>query len=301
MILERYENDLQKLIDEAAEMGNKINTSTIVSAIDVESRELQDILDYFHANGIETINSDVELDYMGCDEGIVNPFDPSKISIKMDKLTMDLLIKRIRNNEFEFESDFQRKPGLWNDIQKSQLIESILLRIPLQAFYFDTTDDNKWVIIDGLQRITTIKQFVVDKDLKLRGMEFFKELNGKKFDELPRSLQRRIEETNINAYLVDPSTPSNAKFSIFKRINTGGSVLTPQEIRNALYQGAATRFLKELAGLPEFVEATMRDVSIFFLMMKRKNAILDILEGTLKLGIINSCSNLYGKHGSGVK
>lgn len=68
--------------------------------------------------------------------------------------------------------------------------------------------------------------------------------------------QRRIDETVINVYLVNPSTPENVKFNIFKRINTGGLTLEPQEIRNALFQGQATKFLQECSKLECFIKAT---------------------------------------------
>ena len=145
-------------------------------------------------------------------------------------------------------------------MQKSQLIESLLLRIPIPAFYFDGGNKDNWLIIDGLQRITALKEFVVDGTLKLSGLEFFHDLEGMEFAELPRTFTRRIEETNIIAYIVKGGTPANVKYNIFKRINTGGLELKPQEIRHALYQGPATKLCKTLAELSEFQEATTYSV-----------------------------------------
>ncbi|GEK31728.1 hypothetical protein KZO01_20370 [Kurthia zopfii] len=257
--------DLLRLEEIAIKQGNVINLSIILITVKPKDDELQDILNYFEEKNIKVINSDIEPDSIDEKESdstemYIKPFDPSKIDIKMDKMTIDSIIKRIKYGELEFDSDFQRKSGLWNIVQKSQLIESILLRIPLPAFYFDAYNDDKWLIIDGLQRVGTLKEFIVEKSYQLKGMEFLQDLNGLNFDKLPRSFQRRIEETNVNAYLVNPATPPNVKFNIFKRINTGGLVLEPQEIRNALYQGNATKLLKELADLPVFTSATDQSI-----------------------------------------
>jgi hypothetical protein len=257
MLKNKTIKELEALKELAIKQDNKINLSMVLITLDNLKDELSEVMDYFEQNGIEIINEDVEPDGdTNDDDSKVIPFDPSKIDIKMDKITIASIIRRIENDELEFDSSFQRKAGLWNKKQKSQLIESIFLKIPLPAFYFDASDDDRWQIIDGLQRIGTIKEYVVDQSFALTGMEFLKDLNGCKFDQLPRALQRRIEETNLNAYLVNPSTPKNVKFNIFKRINTGGLILEPQEIRNALYQGQASMFLLKMSQSAEFRKAT---------------------------------------------
>lgn len=188
------------------------------------------------------------------------PFNPEQIDIVMDRIVCLTLINRLKNDAIELESDFQRKAGLWTIEQKSRLIESILLNIPLPAFYFDSSDKDKWLVIDGLQRLSTINEFVVQEKFKLTNLEFLEKWKGCKFSELPYSLRSTIEETNFNAYFVRKNTPKNVKYNIFKRINTGGLVLTPQEIRNALYQGKATKFLSKMSKNENFLLATSNSI-----------------------------------------
>ena len=191
---------------------------------------------------------------------ITEPFDPSQIRIEPKQQSLDTIIKRLELGEINLNPDFQRMAGIWNITKQSLLIELLMVRIPLPAFYMDASDDKNWLVIDGLQRLTTLNNFINEKDdkkrLKLSSLEFLgRQLNLDAprhqrldtWDKLPRDLQRRILETQITLFLVQPGTPPKVKFNIFKRINTGGVPLSGQEIRNALNQGKSTELLNELA------------------------------------------------------
>jgi hypothetical protein len=135
---------------------------------------------------------------------------------------------------------------LWSAAQKSKLIESILLRLPLPNFYFDADDENNWGVVDGLQRISTLKSFIIDQTLVLEKLEFLTQYNGKRYEELPRPMQRRILIFSVHVYIIEKGTPDVVKYNIFSRINQGGLKLEPQEIRHALHQGKPAQLVADL-------------------------------------------------------
>lgn len=184
------------------------------------------------------------------------PFDAKRVDVSITTPNLGALITRLKHEEIDLVPDFQRSGDLWSKQIQSRLIESILIRLPIPAFYFDAAIDDKWQVVDGLQRLSAISSFVVKKSLFLTKLEFLVEYEGFSYDELPRALQRRIEEFQISVYLIKPGTPVLMKYSLFNRINTGGLKLNPQEIRHAMSQslkkGAASKFLKSIVETEEF-------------------------------------------------
>lgn len=179
------------------------------------------------------------------------PFDPKLIKITVETVTIYGLAQRLKLNQIDLYTKFQRKANLWDDVRKSRLIESLLLRFPLPSFYFDIEEEFKWLVVDGLQRLSTLSHFIVEteKPLKLTGLEILTDLEGKTFKELDITLRQRILNTNQTTFQIQAGTPKDVKYNIFKRINTGGLGLTPMEIRHALNQkGIATDFFERLTG-----------------------------------------------------
>jgi len=192
---------------------------------------------------------------------IVKPFNPALIKVDTDNMMVYHALRKIIDGEIVLDPEFQRN-FVWDKVRQSRLIESILLRIPLPAFYFDATKEDKWLIVDGLQRLSTLHEFCNKKSFGLTGLQYLTDLQDKRFDQLPTNLQRAItERTKLTTYIIQPETPRYVKFMIFSRVNTGGLPLTPQEIRHALYQGAVTPWLKRIAKSDVFLKATAGSVS----------------------------------------
>jgi len=184
------------------------------------------------------------------------PFDPKKVDISITTPNLGALIDRLEHSEIDLMPDFQRSGDLWSRQMQSRLIESVLIRLPVPAFYFDALAEDKWQVVDGLQRLSAIKNFAVDKTLALVNLEFLGEYNGFYYDQLPRSYKRRIDEFQTTVYLIKPGTPLPMKYALFNRINTGGLKLTHQEIRHAMSQsvnkGRASKFLSDIVRQDEF-------------------------------------------------
>ena len=109
--------------------------------------------------------------------GITKPFNPSLINILTKQMSLDTLMKRIREKEIDLAPDFQRGE-VWGATAKSRLIESLLIQIPLPAFYMDATEENKWLVVDGLQRLSTLRDFVILNKMALQDLEFLIQFHG---------------------------------------------------------------------------------------------------------------------------
>ncbi len=193
-----------------------------------------------------------EIEGLESDGGSWGDYPLDDLLIRHEGRTIFDVIRRIKMGTYIMDPDFQRD-FIWQQDKQSKLIESVIMRIPLPVFYLAENNDGKMVVVDGLQRLSTFQRFVAD-DLRLR-LPDRDELNGKKFSDLDSKLQNRIEDCNLIFYIIDSKVPERARLDIFERVN-GGIPLTRQQMRNCLFMGRATRFLKEEANTEIFLEAT---------------------------------------------
>lgn len=209
-------------------------------------------------------NAGVELERPSDQEDVLigEPFNPDDIDINTRSMTIDLLLSRIEDGAIDLAPDFQRRAGIWNEKQQSRLIESLLLRVPLPTLYAAEDGEENWVIVDGIQRLTTIARFISPSHIKstplrLQKLEYLgSDFNNCTFEELPARLKRRLRETELVVHVIKHGTPEEVKFNIFARINTGGLPLSAQELRHALIPGNVREILKKFAEFEEFILAT---------------------------------------------
>jgi hypothetical protein len=173
-----------------------------------------------------------------------------EIDVREDPFQVAAIVQKIDRKRLVLSPDFQRKE-VWKQKQRSEFIESILLNYPLPPLYFNQDKSGRYIVVDGLQRSSSIYRFIKN-EYPLMGLERLKWLNGQRFQELDPALQARIEDRKLNCYVLKPSVPMGVVQDIFARINRGGMPLNRQEIRHGLYQGKSTELLKRLAGMPAF-------------------------------------------------
>lgn len=210
--------------------------------------------DYKYNHNIE--NEEIEAEEINS-EASIGPFNPNDIDVDISVVNLGSVLEQLEFKEIDLQPEFQRESNVWNSIQKSRLIESVLLGLPLPSFYFsEDPETNKLIVVDGLQRLCAFTDFCIDKTLELCGMQFLKELEGRTYNDLDRTQIRRIKSLKVTLNTLRKNTPQKVKFIIFQRVNTAGVPLTPQEMRNALYQKKATDLLKEMVRLDSFKKAT---------------------------------------------
>ena len=190
-----------------------------------------------------------------------NVEDYPNLSIKIEQAQYSIfeIKRRYDRGKICIDPDFQRN-AVWNSRQKSELIESVIMGIPLPLIYLAENADGKLIVVDGRQRLSTFFDFL-DNKFRLKDLKILSQINGMNMEDMDNSILysryvTMIEDTQLVVQIIKYPTKDRVRFDIFDRVNRGGTPLNKQEMRNALYQGNATRLLKELAELESFQVAT---------------------------------------------
>jgi len=202
----------------------------------------------------------------------LQPYNPDDIKVRRETFSVFEINRMMSDqDDIDLNPEFQRNL-VWDNTRKSALIESILLGIPIPVFYFAESKTGMYHVVDGLQRLSTIKQFL-NNEFYLKKLEHLQDdCNGKYYKADPnkkiptdkaldRKHSRRLENAQLIVNVIESASPQKVKYDIFKRLNTGGRPLNNQEIRNCIATNPVRKVLKVCAKSDEFKSATGGSIS----------------------------------------
>lgn len=186
------------------------------------------------------------------DSDIDIPKEKRKLETASYDYSVDYLYNLMLNKKIILEVPFQRK-FIWKEDRTSQLIESIIMNVPIPPIYFAEEEDGNWLVIDGLQRLSSIKRYF-ENEYGLKKLEIVKELEDLKFKDLPPKPKNMLKDGLLRVNVIKQASHPDIKYDIFMRLNKGAVNLNDQELRNCLYRGNLNELAKELAGDKRFLE-----------------------------------------------
>jgi len=212
--------------------------------------------DILRHNPDEDVDGFDQIEDLGGHASPIKPWDPGRIRITTKSFTLREVVDQIKDGDIDLSPDFQRE-YVWKERQRTRLIESVLLGIPLPAFYFNQDEYGSYQVVDGVQRLSTVSLFM-DGQHRLSGsdLEYLADLDGLTYHELDPAALRRFRSTQIVVHVIEPQTPDEVKYDIFNRVNTLGSPLSAQEIRHAMSGSRSRTFIGQLAESDAFDAAT---------------------------------------------
>lgn len=189
---------------------------------------------------------------------------------------LNTLSDLVTSEQIDLSPRYQRRDR-WKSDRQSRLIESFLMNVPIPPIFLNEDDYGKYSVIDGKQRLTAIHEFMRGR-LRLKGLKVFKELNDKTIDDLGPSLRSVIgTRANLRATIILRQSDKEVKFEVFRRLNTGGVSLNPQEIRNSTWPGPLNEMLLDLSEHPTFrrlLRMTKPSTSMLFKEMRDVELVL---------------------------
>jgi hypothetical protein len=171
-------------------------------------------------------------------KNIIKKFESAQdaLVLQASDLSLETIAQMVDSKAIEVSPRYQRRDR-WSAAAQAELIESFLLNVPVPPVYLAEEDFGTYSVIDGKQRITTIRGFMRD-EFALEKLQKFSDVNGLKFSMLPKQLQNALSiRPYVRVVTLLKQTDPQLKYEVFTRLNTGGEPLLPQEIRNALYRG----------------------------------------------------------------
>lgn len=190
---------------------------------------------------------------------IKEQIDKNRRTVSFDSydITVRQLYDMICDEMIDIAPEYQRH-FVWDEVRQSQLIESLFLGIPIPSLFMATNKDSTWEVIDGLQRLTTIINYIGSKDviekvnpncvkLRISSLDKIDGINDTFYEELPKSMQTMFQTRPVRVTVLNDKSDFGLRYDLFERLNTGGVILHPQEIRNCVYIGDFNDFLKECA------------------------------------------------------
>jgi Protein of unknown function DUF262 len=192
---------------------------------------------------------DQDLGEMDGEEEFLFPPAERKVITQPIDLSVQTLTEQWNNNVLLLPT-IQRE-YVWDNAKASRLIESLILNIPIPVLYFAETEEAKYQIFDGHQRVRSIVDYL-GGIFPLTGLAVLREYRGKRFSQLPEREQRFLKMRTLRTILISIDSHPNMKFEIYERLNTGSISLNAQELRNSIYRGPFNNLLHELAKLDAF-------------------------------------------------
>jgi hypothetical protein len=264
-------------------------------------------------------------------EKLLEEIDLHRTEFKTESYPMSVgeLTNLYKSKEVQINPDFQRF-FRWTDTQKSRLIESFILGIPVPTIFVYQREDGVWEVVDGLQRISTLMQFMgllEDKErLILQGTKYLPSLEGYVWEKklpkdnvLPESIKLNLKRAKLNFSIILSDSGENAKFDVFQRLNTGGSFASDQEVRNSvmiMINKPTYEWFKEISKDQNFLdcisiasrlideqypmELALRFISFRYFQYSQKKELRDFFDEVVEI-ILKNKQFPYEKYGDDFK
>lgn len=158
--------------------------------------------------------------------------------------SVQYLYELIKRGKIVLEVPFQRKQ-IWKTDQASSLLESIIMNVPIPPLYFAEEENGNWLVLDGLQRLSSIKNYY-ENEFPMKRLEVLSELNGIKYKDLPPKAKSLLDDGMLRVNVIKKDSHRDIKYDIFMRLNRGAVTLNYQELRNCMYRGNLNDAAKEL-------------------------------------------------------